>query len=147
MSLKPFAMLLIAGIAVPVIAQPAGNTGRTPQQEYQRGYAATPAPHQAEINAAGRPGTAALNNRVVTEQNRQATNAAIDQAQYANDREAYRRALRRHNRTADLTSARYMRQRDAYAHAMADWRLQVAACKRGHKRICNLPTPNPADYY
>lgn len=145
MSLKPFAVLVMAAsVAIPAFAQ---NTGRTPQEEYQRGYAVTPAPHQAEINAAGRAGTASLNNRVVAAQSAQATDAAINQAQYANDREAYRKALMRHNRRVNRTSARYLRQRDAYAHAMADWRVQVAACKRGHRRVCNLPTPNPADYY
>ena len=35
----------------------------------------------------------------------------------------------------------------AYADAMEAWRIQTAACKRGHDRACNAPTPDPADYY
>ena len=38
------------------------------------------------------------------------------------------------------------REREAYAMAMRDWRLQVDACNRGHQRACDMPPPNPADY-
>jgi hypothetical protein len=30
---------------------------------------------------------------------------------------------------------------------MTAWRAQVRACKKGMKRACDAPTPNPADFY
>ena len=41
----------------------------------------------------------------------------------------------------------YARQQQAYAQAMEAWRIQDAACKRGHQRACNAPSPDPADFY
>ena len=95
MSAKPFIGLLLAATALaPAFAQtqPNGgteNTGRSPQEEYQRGYATTPMPHQAEINAAGAPTTAAINNQVssTTAANNDANAQVV--AQYLDSQEHY----------------------------------------------------------
>src|SRR4051812_10973806 len=105
MSAKPFFGLLLAATAVlPSLAQTAAgtdNTGRSPQEEYQRGYAATPMPHQDAINAAGAPGTASLNNQVAATSAANSDANAVDnaatQAQYEADRAAYMDALVRHD--------------------------------------------------
>jgi len=160
MSAKALCGLLLAATALaPAFAQSqtnggTENTGRSAQEEYQRGYAATPMPHQDEINAAGAPRTAAINNQVAstTAANNQANDAVVaqyqeSQAQYDADRQAYMDALVRHDRSVNRTDARYVRQQHAYADAMRVWRAQVWACKRGHKRACDAPPPNPAAYY
>jgi hypothetical protein len=160
MSAKPLiGLLLAASTLVPAFAQAqtnggTENTGRSAQEEYQRGYAATPMPHQAEINAGGAPGTAAINNQVAstTSANNAANNAAIEQyqesqAQYDADRQAYMDALVKHDASVNRTDARYVRQQRAYADAMRVWRAQVWACKHGHPRACDAPPPNPAAYY
>ena len=158
MSAKPLIGLLLAATALaPSLAQTTSgteNTGRTPAEEYQRGYAATPMPHQAEINAGGAPGTAAINNQVAatTSANNAANNAAIEQyqesqAQYDADRQAYMDALVKHDASVNRRDARYVRQQRAYADAMRVWRAQVWACKHGHPRACDAPPPNPAAFY
>ena len=158
MSAKPLIGLLLAATALASsLAQTTSgteNTGRTPAEEYQRGYAATPMPHQAEINAGGAPGTAAINNQVATTTaaNNAANSAAIEQyqesqAQYDADRQAYMDALVKHDASVNRTDARYVRQQRAYADAMRVWRAQVWACKHGHPRACDAPPPNPAAYY
>ena len=160
MSAKPlFGLLLAATALAPSFAQTqtnggTENTGRSAQEEYQRGLAATPMPHQDAINAAGAPGTAALNNQVqsTTQANNDANAATIaqyqeSQAEYDADRQAYMAALVRHDAAVNRTDARYVRQQVAYADAMRVWRRQVWACKHGHQRACDLPTPNPAAFY
>jgi hypothetical protein len=160
MSAKPLlGLLLAATMMAPALAQSqtnggTENTGRTPQEEYQRGYAATPMPHQAEINAAGARRTAAINNQVAstTAANNDANAAVVaqyqeSQAQYDADRQAYMDALVKHDASVNRTDARYVRQQHAYADAMRVWRAQVWACKRGHQRACDAPPPNPAAYY
>ena len=155
MSAKPFIGLLLAATAIiPALAQTTSgteNTGRSPQEEYQRGYATTPMPHQDAINAAGAPATAALNNNVAatSQANSDATaqDAAATQAQYEADRAAYLDALVQHDHAVNRTDARYARQQNAYADAMRVWRAQVWACKHGHPSACNAPTPNPAAFY
>ena len=159
MSAKPlFGLLLAATALAPSFAQTTNggteNTGRSAQEEYQRGLAATPMPHQDAINAAGAPGTAALNNQVqsTTQANNDANAQTIadyqeSQAQYDADRQSYMDALVHHDRAVNRTDARYVRQQAAYADAMRVWRRQVWACKHGHQRACDLPTPNPAAFY
>ena len=151
---KPLFGLLLAATAIaPSFAQTSGteNTGRTPAEEYQRGYATTPMPNQEAINAAGRPATAALNNQVAatsqTNSDANAVDAAANQAQYDADRAAYIDALVQHDRAVNRSDARYVRQQNAYADAMRVWRAQVYACKRGKQSACRAPTPNPADFY
>lgn len=91
--------------------------------------------------------TAALNAEVATANGAAATANAANQAQYDADRQAYMDALTAHDAAVDRSDARYVRQRNAYADAMAVWRVQADACKRGHQKACKAPTPNPADYY
>lgn len=104
-------------------------------------------------DAAEVPQTKALNNQVssaVTEA--QSANAVaqaqndINQQQYAADKAAYEQALRDHHREVLSTDATFIRQQNAYAMAMRDWRAQVAECKRGYQSACNLPTPDPMKY-
>jgi hypothetical protein len=158
MSVKPlFGLLLAATALAPSFAQTASgteNTGRSAQEEYQRGLAATPMPHQDAINAASAPGTAALNNQVqsTTQANNDANAATLaqyqeSQADYDADRQAYMDALVKHDAAVNRTDARYVRQQAAYADAMRVWRRQVWACKHGHQRACDMPPPNPAAFY
>jgi hypothetical protein len=162
MSAKPLVGLLLAASALaPAFAQSQAqtnggteNTGRSAQEEYQRGYAATPMPHQDEINAAGAPGTAAINNQVAatTSANVAANDAAItqyqeSQEQYDADRQAYMDALVKHNASVNRSDVRYVRQQRAYADAMRVWRAQVWACKHGHPRACDMPPPDPSRFY
>ena len=142
------ALALAAAALAPALAQTADtSTGRTPQDEYQRGYATTPMPDQANINAGGAPGTAAINNAADQASQGSSHISAANQAQYDADRASYMDALVRHDHAVDRTDARYRRQQNAYADAMAVWRVQVIECKRGHRAACDLPPPNPADYY
>lgn len=147
----PLLGLLAATVALaPALAQTT-PTGRSPQEEFQRGYAATPMPDQANINAGGQAGVQALNGQAgaAAQANAEAATqtSAANQAQYDADRAAYMNALVAHNHAVNRTDARYMRQQRAYADAMAVWRVQVDACKRGHQRACDMPAPNPADFY
>jgi len=106
------------------------------------------AAHQA-ADAREVPVTKSLNNQVAAAdaqaQSAQAQNDA-NQAQYQADLAAYEQAVRDHHREVLSNDATFARQRQAYAMAMRDWRLQVAACKSGHQRACEMPPPNPADY-
>lgn len=155
MSANPFIGLLLTATAfAPGLAQTTPgteNTGRTPAEEYQRGYAATPMPNQAQINAGGAPGTAAINNQVAatTSANNAAAAAQYQetQEQYEADRQAYMDALIKHDASVNRTDERYIRQQRAYADAMRVWRAQVWACKHGRKRACDMPPPNPASFY
>lgn len=142
-------LLLAAAPLSPALAQSTtADTGRTPQGEYQRGYAATPMPNQAAINAGGAAGTAGLNDQAnAASQESAAAAAGANQAQYDADRMSYMDALARHDAAVDRTDARYRRQQNAYADAMSAWRAQVHACQHGHQRACDMPAPNPADYY
>lgn len=112
----------------------------------------TDAAHVA-ADAREMPVTAALNTKVdsniaTTEAvNAQLqTQAAEAQGQYAIDRQAYIDALRAHHRDVVATDTHFQHQQEAYAAAMHDWRIQVAACKQGHQRACDMPTPDPANY-
>jgi len=105
--------------------------------------------HQA-ADAREIPQTQALNNQVssAVTQAQSATQAQNDanQAQYEADKAAYAAALREHHREVLETDARFIRQQEAYAMAMRDWRAQVAMCKKGYQSACNLPTPDPMKY-
>lgn len=152
---KPLlAALLAAGALAPALAQdattapPPGPEGSS--QMVARGYANPPMPNQEAINAGGRAGTAALNNDVAASSSTEMAGMQMNaeqQAQYESDRAAYMDALVKHDRAVNRTDARYVRQQNAYAHAMYMWRMQVAACKRGNQRACNMPAPDPSRYY
>ena len=99
------------------------------------------------------PQTQSLNNQISgAVQQAQTANAVAEaqneqnQAQYEADKAAYAEALRNHHREVLATDATFMRQQNAYALAMRDWRAQVAMCKRGYQSACNLPTPDPMNY-
>lgn len=110
-------------------------------------------PAQVAADAREVPQTQSLNNQVGSAIAQVQTNNAvaqaqndINQAEYAADKAAYARALRQHNREVLETDATFIRQQDAYAMAMRDWRAQVAMCKRGYQSACKLPTPDPMNY-
>ncbi|MES2495060.1 MAG: hypothetical protein V4618_03015 [Pseudomonadota bacterium] len=118
----------------------------------QSGPAKTDAAHVA-ADAQEVPQTQSLNNKVGGAIAQAQTNNAVAQAQneinqeeYAADKAAYAAALRQHNREVLATDATFIRQQDAYAMAMRDWRAQVAMCKRGYQSACKLPTPDPMNY-
>ena len=112
----------------------------------------TDAAHQA-ADAREVPQTQSLNNQVggaiAQAQTNNAVAAAqneINQEQYAADKAAYEQALRDHHHEVLATDATFVRQQEAYALAMRDWRAQVAMCKKGYKSACDLPAPDPMKY-
>ncbi|ABQ66610.1 hypothetical protein [Rhizorhabdus wittichii] len=118
----------------------------------QSSPAQTDPAHQA-ADAREVPETRALNDKVGSAIAQTQTNNAVaqaqneeNQAQYEADKAAYAAALRQHNREVLENDATFIRQREAYAMAMRDWRAQVAMCKRGYQSACKLPTPDPMNY-
>ena len=112
----------------------------------------TDAAHVA-ADAREMPQTQSLNNQVGSAIAQAQTNNAvakaqndINQEQYAADKAAYEAALRTHHREVLATDATFMRQREAYALAMRDWRAQVEMCKKGYQKVCDLPAPDPMKY-
>lgn len=110
------------------------------------------AAHQA-ADAREMPVTQSLNNQVsATVTQAQTANAVAqaqnesNQAQYQSDLAAYEQAVRNHHRDVLSTDATYMRQREAYALAMRDWRAQVEMCRKGYQKVCDLPAPDPMKY-
>jgi hypothetical protein len=153
MTRVPFALLsggailaAAATIMSPALAQSSegDQTHRVdPNQPQNDGSAAasqTVAP--GEIAPGADPGTSAANGGV--QSNIQATQAvnATNQAQYQSDLDSYGRAVAHH----DAQDARYRQHQRAYADAMEAWRVQVAACQRGHTVACNAPAPDPANF-
>ncbi|HWW66002.1 MAG TPA: hypothetical protein VNZ43_14695 [Sphingomonadaceae bacterium] len=102
---------------------------------------------QAVANAREQTETQSLNNNI--QGNIEATKVvnATNQGQYEADMAQYRASVEQHNQVVARDARRYARQQRAYADAMAVWRRQVASCKKGHTKACNMPTPDPADYY
>jgi len=144
--IRPLTFLAGLALAAPLLAQEPAS-GRSPQELYKRGYAATPMPDQAATDAQSRPAVAALNSRAGAAADAGAADSAATQAQYEADRAAYMDALVRHDARVDRQAVRWRRQQNAYADAMAVWRAQVAACKAGSKRACDAPAPDPAAFY
>lgn len=115
----------------------------------------TPAPAPADSTnptpPPNTPGVAAANADVAAQAEVRtdavATSNAEAQAQYAEDMAAYRASLVTNHRAAVADARLYDRQQRAYADAMAAWRHQVDACKRGNGAACKAPTPNPADFW
>lgn len=93
------------------------------------------------------PGTASANAGVQGSIQATDNQNAAAQAQYQQDLAAYDAAVRAHGRAVARQDVRYARQQRAYADAMEAWRIQDAACRRGHSRACKAPAPDPADYY
>lgn len=110
------------------------------------------AAHQA-ADAREIPQTKSLNNQVGGAIAQAQTNNAVAQAQndinqqqYEADKAAYEAALRQHRREVLSTDATFIRQQNAYALAMRDWRAQVEQCKKGYQKVCDLPAPDPMKY-
>ena len=112
----------------------------------------TPAEQQRDdaVAAQTAPETAAANQRVdaVSRFDTGAVTAvnAANEARYQRDVRRYRAAMRARRQTIAADTALQADRERAYAMAMADWRDQVAACKRGKSRACKMPSPNPANY-
>lgn len=125
--------IMAAALAMTIVAAPAVAQTHTPQSD--------------AISAATAPGTAAANDRAGARVAQRAGGQAVDQARYAEDMAAYGRAVRARHRGMVRDERTYGRQQRAYADAMADWRLQVAACRRGNTRMCRMPAPDPSRYF
>lgn len=112
-------------------------------------FLALPAAAQSQnaMDAQERPVTQSLNNSVAA--NAAAANAtnAAQQDQYALDRAAFRAEVAARRAKIAMDEAAYARQQDAYASAMAAWRIQNDECKRGVLKSCKKPTPVPSDFY
>ncbi len=140
----PLAMLAagVFAVAAPALAQ------TDPHQPANDGSAAssmTVPPGQ--IAPGADPGTSSANAGVGSViQQTQAGNAA-NQAQYQSDLSAYNDAMRAHGHQVASQDVHYAHQQQAYAEAMEAWRIQDAACKRGHQRACSAPSPDPANFY
>ncbi len=106
--------------------------------------AAQTPPTTQDLNAAT---AAAVDARDAGQAAAQTAQMANESAEHRADRDAYMAALIAHDRAVDRANAHVARQQAAYADAMAAWRLQVAACRRGVTEACRAPTPNPADFY
>lgn len=136
-------MLAMKFLAAALVAVPALATA----QMQDAAPVQAPSPASEAVSAQTAPGVAAaaaeanLRGGMIKADNVGAT------AVYARDMAAYRTAVRRHNRTLIRDQVRYDRQQRAYADAMAVWRDQIAACKRGSARACRAPTPDPAAFY
>lgn len=136
-------LLAAAAIAAPLVAQ----STTSEQTLYEKGLENKGSPNAPAVNAVEGPVTDQLNNSVVAAQNTATATTLDAKAQYEADRQAYADALAAHDAAVNRTDTRYIKQQVAYADAMTAWRDQVRACKKGYKRACNAPTPNPVDYY
>jgi hypothetical protein len=105
--------------------------------------ATTPALAQNSSPAA----VAEANNAAAAQATQQTNMNANEVARYEEDRAAYLTALRTHNHEAAMDARIYDRQQRAYADAMFAWRVQVEDCRRGKRKACNAPTPDPANFW
>ncbi|WP_203310461.1 MULTISPECIES: hypothetical protein [Sphingomonas] len=148
--------LLVLGTALAAAAPAVAQTQTTNPADqpstplpYDPGHDSTSARSNA-IAAASAPGVAAANAQVAAQAQMQggavdAVNAA-DSADYRADVRRYRAAMRARRQVIAADAALQADRERAYAMAMADWREQVRACKRGHTRACNMPSPDPQTY-
>jgi hypothetical protein len=141
--------LMLAGAAAlsgaPLAAQMTSEPHQVdPNQPQNDGSAAASATVPPGAVAPGvDPGTANANANVQGNIAATATANANNSAQYDSDLANYDAAMRAHGRA----DAHYARQKQAYADAMAAWRVQTAACLKGHQVACNAPAPDPANFY
>lgn len=98
-------------------------------------------------DAREQPVTQALNRNEATEA--QAANAmnTAQKNQYELDRAAFRAEVAARREKILMDEAAYAKQQNAYADAMAAWRVQNDECTRGILKSCKKPTPVPADFY
>jgi len=102
---------------------------------------------RSAADAREQPVTQALNHDEADQA--QATNAVnmAQQNQYELDRAAFRAEVAARREKILTDEAAYAKQQNAYADAMAAWRIQNDECKRGILKSCKKPTPVPADFY
>lgn len=138
MSIKTILIAAVLAVsAAPVLAQ-SGSMNSAPEARGQ-----STGTMSAERNSEGP--TARQLNRSNSRYYRMRSRA---RAQDRIDRRAYNSAVTaRHHRAVNRYDRRYVRQQTAYANAMAAWRRQVAACKRGDRRACRAPSPRVASFY
>lgn len=134
-------MLGAAALLLPFAPLAAQTDPNQPQNDGSAAASTTVPPGQ--IAPGVDPGTAAANAAVQGNIAAVQTSNANIEAQHQADLAAYDAAMRAHGRQ----TAHYAQQQRAYADAMAAWRLQVAACQRGHQVACNSPAPDPANFY
>lgn len=149
-----FAAAALGAMAMPAMAQTTTETSTvpgsptttgTPLQTYP-GYDKT-TPRTQAVNAVEGPVTDRLNTVSAEGAQIMNTTMAVDKQLYEADRQAYWAALVRHDARVKQSDARWQRQQAAYADAMAAWRFQVAECKRGNRKVCDMPTPTPEQFY
>lgn len=138
-------MFAAAFAAAPLLAQ-AGDTNPSREAAQDRGVDID-TPKHAAVDAQEAPVTRELNAVAGQQAAGDVIAGEVDQKHYRQDMAAFHDALMANKAEAMRDEARFERQQRAYADAMAQWRLQVAACDKGRTRACKLPTPNPADYY
>jgi len=130
MTARSLVMIVALMSAVPALAQTSDSSD----------------PAHVAADAREVPQTQSLNNQVNSSVVKtEAVNAAA-QAQYEADKAAYEQAMREHHREVLSTDATFIRQQQAYALAMRDWRAQVEMCRKGYKSACDLPPPDPMKY-
>ena len=127
--------------ALPLAAADAQTDPNQPTNDGSAGASATVPP--GGVAEGVDPGTAAANAAVRGNIAAVQTANANVEAQHQADLAAYDAAMRAHGNQ----TAHYARQQRAYADAMTAWRLQVAACEKGHQLACNAPAPDPASFY
>jgi hypothetical protein len=149
MTRTPFALLLSGALVAAAASLMAPAFAQTdPNQPTNNGSAAASQTVPPGQVAPGQdPGTSSLNSGINSSiRSTQVVNAA-NQAQYNADLAAYDAAMRAHGRAVARQDERYAHQQRAYAEAMEAWRIQDAACRRGHQRACDTPAPDPANFY
>jgi hypothetical protein len=139
-------MALTAPLAAQSTVQPAPALPPTTPLATDRGYDKD-TPRTDAVNAVEAPVTAALNDQVATADAGAAAINATNQEAYAADMARYRTKVTATNNIIVNDAIRYDRQQRAYADAMSAWRMQAAACKKGKRKACNAPSPDPADFY
>ncbi|MGR6330059.1 hypothetical protein ACU5AX_13410 [Sphingomonas sp. XXL09] len=142
------ALLVTAPVAAQTQTSNPADQPSTPLP-YDPGHDSNSARSNA-IAAQTAPGVAAANQQSAAQAQVQADAATAvnlaNSAEYQADLRRYRASMRMNRRIAAADAALQADRERAYAMAMADWRAQVAACKRGHTRACNMPSPDPQNY-
>jgi hypothetical protein len=138
------AAALLVTTSAPAIAQTAPQpTSPAKELPHDRGYDVQTPKHDA-VDAQEKPVTEHLNH---SEQAVDTAIAAQNTKQYAIDQTEYRAAVAARREKIAIDEATYQRNASAYADAMAAWRAQVTACKAGHQKACDMPSPTPAEFY
>ncbi|USI72990.1 hypothetical protein [Sphingomonas morindae] len=135
------ALVALAAAALPLAALSAQTDPNQPANDGSAAASASVPPGQ--VAPGTDPGTAAANAAIAGNISAVKTVNANARTQYAADLAAYDASLRAHGRQVVQNA----RQRRAYAEAMAQWRMQVAACQDGRRPACDAPAPDPSAFY